>query len=234
MLNRAFTLVELLVVIAIIAMLAAILFPVFGRARENARRSSCQSTLKQIGLALSVYSNDYDDRLPGRIMGVDAGQGETNSWRVLLHPYLKSKQIFACPSNPNNALLSSDSILPRSYVANGNNVNIGGTAPMPLTSANVGDGKALSELADTSRTLLITEAETEYSEATVGFAPTVFAADMFRGHLATCNFLFADGHVKALKPINTGTPVNMWTIEDDGAGPSTLTDLLAAWQTKTG
>src|SRR5205809_4233116 len=62
--RRAFTLIELLVVIAIIAILAAILFPVFSRARENARRASCQSNLKQIGLGFLQYAQDYDERLP--------------------------------------------------------------------------------------------------------------------------------------------------------------------------
>ncbi|RYG53119.1 DUF1559 domain-containing protein, partial [bacterium] len=61
--RKAFTLIELLVVIAIIAILAAILFPVFGRARENARRSSCQSNLKQIGLGIMQYTQDYDERI---------------------------------------------------------------------------------------------------------------------------------------------------------------------------
>ena len=62
--RRAFTLIELLVVIAIIALLAAILFPVFARARENARRSSCGSNMKQMGLAVQQYSQDYDERFP--------------------------------------------------------------------------------------------------------------------------------------------------------------------------
>ena len=101
--RSAFTLIELLVVIAIIAILAAILFPVFARARENARRSSCQSNLKQIGLGIMQYTQDYDERLPGRIMD-SAVAGEVNSWRRVIYPYVKSTQIFACPSNPDNSL----------------------------------------------------------------------------------------------------------------------------------
>lgn len=93
--RSAFTLIELLVVIAIIAILAAILFPVFARARENARRSSCQSNLKQIGLGFEQYKNDYDQYYPG----VGAGAvGATVFWPSLIQPYIKSTQIFVCPS----------------------------------------------------------------------------------------------------------------------------------------
>src|SRR5476651_533107 len=71
--RQAFTLIELLVVIAIIALLAAILFPVFARARENARRATCQSNLKQIGLGVAQYTQDYDDRLPGVTTATNGG-----------------------------------------------------------------------------------------------------------------------------------------------------------------
>src|SRR5690606_6779733 len=85
--KRGFTLIELLVVIAIIAILAAILFPVFARARENARRASCQSNLKQIGLGLMQYTQDYDERLPAGFLtntGVPYPDGVARtyqSWR---------------------------------------------------------------------------------------------------------------------------------------------------------
>ena len=91
----AFTLIELLVVIAIIAILAAILFPVFARARENARRSSCQSNLKQIGLGFEQYKNDYD----GFYMGSQTG---STTWSNRIEPYTKSSQIFSCPSSSEN------------------------------------------------------------------------------------------------------------------------------------
>src|SRR5690606_34634754 len=94
-LRRGFTLIELLVVIAIIALLAAILFPVFGRARENARRSSCSSNMKQLALGLMQYVQDHDERLPNY-------RGNNSStdkplWQDIVLPYVKSKQIFRCP-----------------------------------------------------------------------------------------------------------------------------------------
>lgn len=92
----AFTLVELLVVIAIIALLAAIVFPSFARARENARRTSCGSNLKQIGLAFEQYKDDHD----GWIIGKTLATGTTSqvSWPTTLLPYIKNVQIFVCPT----------------------------------------------------------------------------------------------------------------------------------------
>jgi prepilin-type N-terminal cleavage/methylation domain-containing protein/prepilin-type processing-associated H-X9-DG protein len=99
--TSGFTLIELLVVIAIIAILAAILFPVFARARENARRASCQSNLKQIGLGILQYSQDYDESYPYGWDYDGNGTGsnpEADLWRWQIQPYVKSTQIFTCPS----------------------------------------------------------------------------------------------------------------------------------------
>jgi len=98
--RRGFTLIELLVVIAIIAILAAILFPVFARAREKARQTSCLSNLKQIGLAAMAYASDYDEKMVIRNAGANctasARTGGPAMWALL--PYIKKTQVFVCPS----------------------------------------------------------------------------------------------------------------------------------------
>ncbi|MDR3707355.1 MAG: DUF1559 domain-containing protein [Capsulimonadaceae bacterium] len=96
--KRAFTLIELLVVIAIIAILAAILFPVFATAREKARQSSCASNLKQIGLAAVQYSQDYDEMLVPLRVGPSSGSPSNFNWCACVYPYIKSNQVFTCPS----------------------------------------------------------------------------------------------------------------------------------------
>src|SRR5262249_7484496 len=109
--RRGFTLIELLVVIAIIAVLAAILFPVFAQAREKARQASCLSNMRQVGTALRMYMSDYDETLFFRTSSnVDSTRAHVAiprthpdfnalQWWNVLMPYIKNKQIFTCPSD---------------------------------------------------------------------------------------------------------------------------------------
>ncbi len=112
--REGFTLIELLVVIAIIAILAAILFPVFARARAKAKCASCQSNLKQMSLAFIMYAQDYDERFPSSDTNFPNsawpwipewhpnlyGGGTAFGWPGLLHSYTRTKEIFFCPSGP--------------------------------------------------------------------------------------------------------------------------------------
>lgn len=112
-----FTLIELLVVIAIIGILAAILFPVFARARENARRASCQSNLKQLGLGLLQYAQDYDEHLPKGVVGTGTiiGNFYGFGWGGQIYPYVKSAQVYKCPSDSTAAPASPNVVVSYAY-----------------------------------------------------------------------------------------------------------------------
>ncbi|PQV64880.1 prepilin-type N-terminal cleavage/methylation domain-containing protein [Abditibacterium utsteinense] len=239
-LQRGFTLIELLVVIAIIAILAAILFPVFGRARENARKISCLSNMKQIGLGVLQYTQDYDERLPMRQYD-GSPNGDANTWRRVIFPYVKSTQLFSCPSNPYNARNADDSRdadmatlpagsprFPQSYGANAMSVNIGGNAPMEY-----GRAESLANIPDTARTILVTESKEGFNTLFFNAGPERFldSGVTFPGHLGQVNFLFVDGHAKAMKPASTGNPVNMWNVEETNDNFPDLMARLNNWST---
>src|SRR6476659_814001 len=128
-----FTLIELLVVIAIIAILAAILFPVFAQAREQARQSTCLSNFKQIGLGVQMYLQDWDGTYPMNRIGQFPGGSECNgkgkmlTWKTETAPYVKNIGVFKCPSNPRNNLPDETGgddafgfpVFPISYAYNG-------------------------------------------------------------------------------------------------------------------
>ncbi len=218
--RTGFTLIELLVVIAIIAILAAILFPVFARARENARRSSCQSNLKQIGLGIMQYTQDYDEMMPARAH--NQGPAAPRNWINMLQPYVKSYQLFQCPSNTRNtAGMGDDStgLSKVSYAVNATeNANDGGGI---FTFNNVVPPIALAAIQNPATTISTFDANTGSSDfiivksyfgdqANSGVWGGGTNTALFAGHLSTQNFLFADGHVKSLRPLTTLTPTNMW------------------------
>lgn len=140
--KKGFTLIELLVVIAIISLLAAIMFPVFSRARENARRSSCQSNLRQIGLGVLQYVQDYDEMMTRACYTSDSSCTEKSTpvsndgsssqpirykWMDAVFPYVKSEQIFICPSsNPTVVGYSTAPYSPRTYKTRGRITTVSG------------------------------------------------------------------------------------------------------------
>lgn len=221
--RKGFTLIELLVVIAIIAILAAILFPVFAKAREKARQASCQSNLKEIGLANAMYMADYDGRYTPNATRVPGVAGNGMWWMVLQQPYLKNLQILDCPSfgrdsnwcgcdTPNGRYVGG-------YGANRgyNNVTAQGYSapsgrkdsmvPVPAETILVVDVRCIVAAGDTHPT----------------FDPEMSRTDSVQPrHNDGFNTLFCDGHVKWLRThqraSDTRTRANMpgyWTVEDD-------------------
>ncbi len=178
----AFTLIELLVVIAIIAILAAILFPVFGRARENARRSSCQSNLKQIGLGILQYTQDNDERLVGNSYGSDQASNSTTNykWMDAVFPYVKSEQIFSCPSDidetvggvtyTNQYKLNTTLTAPSSsyFGSYGMNAAYGNNGSIDEGGPGISGGRSLASLPDPTGTVWVMDAALATVGATYG------------------------------------------------------------------
>lgn len=175
-----FTLIELLVVIAIVAILAAILFPVFAKAREKARAISCASNMKQMGLAFEMYVSDYDEVYP-----------PVYQWKSNLQPYMKSTELFKCPSRP---------ALPWYY---GHGYNIGcSTCSPPATGF---PQVSAAEVASPSYKILAVEWDRCNAGPPCG--PTGLFASGATSYWAVCrihndgsNLLFSDGHAKWMKP----------------------------------
>jgi prepilin-type N-terminal cleavage/methylation domain-containing protein/prepilin-type processing-associated H-X9-DG protein len=207
MCRRGFTLIELLVVIAIIAILASILFPVFAKAREKARQSSCLSNMKQLGLAVLSYANDYDEALPTEDYpyGGDGNtQGVDGSWRGAIYPYCKNAQIFMCPSHKPGAGTYgyfdgryNDCGMIGSYAINDCHQDAG--VPTPP------EGRSLGEMQDASSVVFIVEGNGLDDDTTMntndpGWVPSKGSYPSYYRHNEGANYSFIDGHAKWLKP----------------------------------
>ena len=218
--RAGFTLIELLVVIAIIAILAAVLFPVFQKVRENARRTACLSNQKQLGIAVQQYTQDYDERLYFFASAVDPMTGKSKSrtgaifsgtaanpvrWWNALMPFVKSNAVFACPSD-SGPTPSPDAngvkVIPRSFIA--------------LRPA---EGLSLAQIPDPVETIVITEKwdMTIATPTTPSAAITDSWVEPFNGdfaydaaakrmnligdrHAEGVNCTFFDGHAKWYRP----------------------------------
>lgn len=221
--KRAFTLIELLVVIAIIAILAAILFPVFARAREDARRASCMSNLKQIGLGIAMYTQDYDEKMPpsytcgGLLLetGVNTNVAKSSIcsntaylhlWWHITYPYVKSTQVFICPSSGStwNGNYYPTTSAGDNYASYGYNEHLSA-------------GTALAAIPNVATTPFLADSTYYLVDATkscrslqtqivaMGQLGTAICSSFGNGknadppipiHLDTFNMLFVDGHVK--------------------------------------
>ena len=203
--KNGFTLIELLVVIAIIAILAAILFPVFAQAREKARQTSCLSNNKQIGLATMMYIQDYDETFPAEpwfgnnrydgvpVMGSGVAGASPFNYKDELTPYIKSAQIWICPTNrPNGSL---DTAAPNlGYHMNGNVIT-----PTGLALASVEATANLFIMRESGRGYVFNRAYLrpvpEYCDDVVAYEKGNPVTN-FMPHSKGYNLAFADGHGK--------------------------------------
>jgi prepilin-type N-terminal cleavage/methylation domain-containing protein/prepilin-type processing-associated H-X9-DG protein len=198
--RRGFTLIELLVVIAIIAILAAILFPVFAKAREKARQSSCLSNVKQLGLGFMQYAQDYDEMLP---QDYRCPWATRYTWRAMIYPYVKNGQVFSCPSDSNRydgALMgqcvSGEGNLLSGYGDNTMHYNTGAPQPPGVIDCSLGKVVLPAEL------ILIGDSnagghQISLDVNTLGYVRTDAGA---LRHNEGANYGFADGHAKWMKP----------------------------------
>jgi prepilin-type N-terminal cleavage/methylation domain-containing protein/prepilin-type processing-associated H-X9-DG protein len=195
MTRRGFTLIELLVVIAIIAILAAILFPVFARAREKARQTSCLSNVKQIALAADMYCADYDGCYPMNFFASSVG---LYTFYHGLLPYMKNNQLLDCPSEKDRIKMSEMAAIgypiAPGVVSTGYNGNYAlfndGTTARPVVNQ--------SQLPFPADTFVMGDGEIEA-------APTPFDSPVVNAHNEGFNACFADGHGKWTKATATAT-----------------------------
>ena len=254
--SRGFTLVELLAAVAIVAVLAALLLPAFHSARRDAWRATCLSNQRQIGAALALYLEDFDETYPNYrfepLGSQQAGDLEKRSWRRALSPYVRDRRVMACPANPDNRAPSYDPEYPISYAANvAFNPRDYPRLPVPRDTAGSGvfglersSGVKAASIVRPAECIAVVEVARVPDSAFIvdiarDGAPSAWAGRtvhrfsdcLFTGHPGgRTNFLFTDGHVKALKPTATyrEDASNYWYRDATPLGAEGRTTLAAA------
>lgn len=231
--KKGFTLIELLVVIAIIAILAAILFPVFAQAKEAAKKTVCLSGTKELALANLMYMNDYDDLIVPGIIPADNGTlqgiGEANPgsvraqnvFDILLAPYIKNLGIWTCPSAAKTGTGTTRTITQNFKISMQYGGFSFGPAGKPTTGSDIqypsemilmGDGQSFQygspsnfsgNLAEPYYACMAYEAVTKNTTLYASYAPYV-------RHMNGANYSMADGHSKNMKPVQTLSPNVLW------------------------
>jgi len=205
---KGFTLIELLVVIAIIAILAAILFPVFARAREKARQASCLSNCKQMGLAVKMYAGDYDDILPGASVsntGAGVPRPVTGTpgvlyngalWCDMIYPYVMNVPLFQCPSGPRGATQWE-------RLSYGWNIYLGYAIGYPGRTGPIYEGVSLAKIKYPAETIVIADSDWTHSLADYGWSNGYMLSLPFHvsrfipaRHNGGANIALCDGHAK--------------------------------------
>lgn len=215
--RTGFTLIELLVVIAIIAILAAILFPVFAKAREKARQTSCISNHKQVATAWTMYLQDYDERgIPYSSNGGSGGIAFV--WNILVQPYIKNKQVYSCPSNANDIAMAYN------FVLGGSGTPLS-SVPLPAQTPNFADANGLSSSVTANKNqclaFLVPAGAIPYHDGrrlsfpddTVQTKANGWTGDrtgrIFASlHSDGANYAFCDGHVKWMHFVFDNTRLN--------------------------
>ncbi|HEY3783205.1 MAG TPA: prepilin-type N-terminal cleavage/methylation domain-containing protein [Fimbriimonadaceae bacterium] len=250
--NKGFTLIELLVVIAIIAILAAILFPVFAQAKLAAKKTAGLSDCKQIALADIMYQNDYDDFVVPGLVPADPGTaelsyeinpgstfGHNNAYDHLLMPYIKSEGLWSDPGGPlypidathpasKNITMNGDAVIDLSSWAFFPNTPVNGSSvAYPSELILEADGPAApfnydSNFSGVEDTAV--SACTAWEDQAAGTPPTTFDK-MYRLYNESANYALADGHAKSMRVSQTLFPNVMWFKERPAAA-----DMAAAPQ----
>ncbi len=226
--RTGFTLIELLVVIAIIAILAAILFPVFQKVRENARRTACLSNEKQIGLAIIQYNQDFDEKFPcataaSLILAPTAtSTGYPNGWANMIYPYVKSVGLYACPDDGAQAPKVSYSMNYNIWNhGNGNNDAGQGLAQLTAPASTVllyeGGSRTttLGQVADPSLPLVKTNTNLAGNSDWNTDNASQLATWHDNSPSRSANYLAMDGHAKYLKLSSVS-----WFFQPAGTGPT--------------